>query len=241
MMGMKHLIPLLVLLPAEALAETVLGAYIFHRHGDRTTKSYKPTKLTALGAEQVYTSGSWYRNRYVASNGSNPIFNMASDIALLSQMSITTSVDNVLQASAEGFTQSLYPPAGSAAYETLANGDEVQAPLGGYQYIPINIISTAATTSGSEDSGWLQGSSGCAKAVISSNDYFETDEYTSLLSKTNSFYQDLLPVYNSTFDSSEATYKNAYTSMCGEMNPSFKCNTNTAHSLRLCSRLGDSQ
>lgn len=215
-MEMKHLIPLLAMLPAEVLAETVLGAYIFHRHGDRTTKSYKPTSLTALGAEQVYTSGAWYRNRYIASNSSNPILNIASDIALLSQMSITAPVDNVLQASAEGFTQSLYPPAGSAAYETLANGDEVQAPLGGYQYIPINIVSTAASSSGSEDSGWLQGSSGCAKAVISSNDYFESDEYINLLNKTSTFYQDLLPVYNSTFSSSTATYKNAYTSMCAK-------------------------
>lgn len=210
-MEMKHLIPLLAVLPAEVLAETVLGAYIFHRHGDRTTKSYKPTSLTALGAEQVYTSGAWYRNRYIASNSSTPIFNIASDIALLSQLSITAPADNVLQASAEGFTQSLYPPAGSAAYETLANGDEVQAPLGGYQYIPINIVSTAASSSGSENSGWLQGSSGCAKAVISSNDYFESDEYINLLNKTSTFYQDLLPVYNSTFTSSTATYKNAYT------------------------------
>lgn len=215
-MEMKHLIPLLAMLPAEVLAETVLGAYIFHRHGDRTTKSYKPTSLTALGAEQVYTSGAWYRNRYIASNSSTPIFNIASDIALLSQLSITAPADNVLQVSAEGFTQSLYPPAGSAAYETLANGDEIQAPLGGYQYIPINIVSTAASSSGSEDSAWLQGNSGCAKAVISSNDYFESDEYINLLNKTSTFYQDLLPVYNSTFTSSTATYKNAYTSRCAE-------------------------
>ncbi|ROV99539.1 hypothetical protein VMCG_06336 [Cytospora schulzeri] len=205
------LLPLLAMVPAEVLAETVLGAYIFHRHGDRTTKSYKPTKLTALGAEQVYTSGAWYRNRYIASNSTNPIFNMASDIALLSQMSITAPSDNVLQQSANGFTQSLYPPAGSAAYETLANGQRIQAPLDGYQYIPVNMVSSAASSSDSENSGWLQGSSGCAKAVISSNNYFESNEYTDLLSKTSTFYQDLLPVYNSTFDSSSATYKNAYT------------------------------
>ncbi|KUI68782.1 Lysosomal acid phosphatase [Cytospora mali] len=210
-MEMKHLLPLLALLTGEAVAETVIGAYIFHRHGDRTTKSYKPTSLTALGADQVYTSGNWYRNRYIASNSSNPILNIASDIALLSQLSITAPTDNVLQASAEGFTQSLYPPAGSAAYQTLANGEQVQAPLGGYQYIPVNIVSTAASTSGAEDSGWLQGSSGCAKAVISSNEYFQSDEYIYLLNKTGTFYQDLLPVYNSTFDSSSATYKNAYT------------------------------
>ncbi|KAJ0115505.1 hypothetical protein J7T55_012785 [Diaporthe amygdali] len=209
-MAIKPIIALLSLLPGEALTETVLGAYIFHRHGDRTSKSWPPTSLTALGADQVYVSGQWYRNRYIASNSTHTILNIASDIALLSQMSITAPVDNVLQSSAEVFTQAIYPPAGTAATQTLANGEEVQAPLNGYQYIPVNIVSSAASSSGAEDNPWLQGSSGCAKAVVSSNDYFQSSEYLELLNSTRQFYQDLLPVYNTTFDSSEATFKNAY-------------------------------
>ncbi|KAL1861538.1 hypothetical protein Daus18300_008801 [Diaporthe australafricana] len=209
-MAIKHLVALLSLLTGEALTETVLGAYIFHRHGDRTSKSWPPTSLTALGADQVYVSGQWYRNRYVASNSTHTILNIASDIAVLSQMSITAPVDNVLQASAEVFTQAIYPPAGTAATQTLASGEEVQAPLNGYQYIPVNIVSSAASTSGAEDNPWLQGSSGCAKAVISSNDYFQSSEYLDLLDQTRTFYQDLLPVYNTTFDSAEANFKNAY-------------------------------
>lgn len=212
-MAIKHLVALLSLLPGEALAETVLGAYIFHRHGDRTSKSWPPTSLTALGADQVYVSGQWYRNRYIASNSTHTILNIASDIAVLSQMSITAPVDNVLQASAEVFTQAIYPPAGSAATQTLASGEEVQAPLNGYQYIPVNIVSSAASSSGAEDNPWLQGSSGCAKAVVSSNEYFSSSEYLEILDQTRDFYQDLLPVYNTTFESSEATFKNAYASM----------------------------
>ncbi|KAI7789056.1 hypothetical protein LA080_005160 [Diaporthe eres] len=209
-MAIKHLVALLSLLPGEVLTETVLGAYIFHRHGDRTTKSWPPTSLTALGADQVYVSGQWYRNRYIASNSTHTILNIAPDVAVLSQMSITAPVDNVLQASAEVFTQAIYPPAGSAATQTLANGQEVQAPLNGYQYIPVNIVSSAASSSGAEDNPWLQGSSGCAKAVVSSNEYFSSSEYLDLLNQTRDFYQGLLPVYNTTFDSSEATFKNAY-------------------------------
>ncbi|KKY30131.1 putative histidine acid phosphatase [Diaporthe ampelina] len=125
-------------------------------------------------------------------------------------MSITSPVDNVLQASAEVFTQAIYPPAGTAATQTLANGEEVQAPLNGYQYIPVNIVSSAASSSGAEDNPWLQGNSGCAKAVVSSNEYFSSSEYLDLLDQTRSFYQDLLPVYNTTFEASEATFKNAY-------------------------------
>lgn len=215
---MKHTMARALLLSLlavnEAVAETVLGAYIFHRHGDRTSKSWPPTSLTALGADQVFTSASWFRNRYVASNSTSPILNLATDVASLSQLAITAPVDNVLQSSANVFTQGLYPPAGSEATQTLADGTAVQAPLDGYQYIPVNIVSSASSSSGAEDSEWLQGSSGCANAVSSSNDYLKSAEYLDFLNKTGPFYQDLLPVYNTTFNASTATFKNAYTSMC---------------------------
>lgn len=202
----------LALFTTSITAETILGAYIFHRHGDRTSKSLPPTALTALGADQVFTSSTWFRNRYIANNSSNPILHIASDIAALSQLSITAPVDNVLQASANVFTQGLYPPAGTAADQVLADGTSTQAPFGGYQYIPVNIVTSASSTSGAEDSEWLQGSSGCANAVVSSNEYLQSHEYKDLLSKTGPFYQDLLPVYNTIFNGSTATYKNAYTS-----------------------------
>lgn len=211
---MRYLIPLLSLYFDRAVAETVLGVYVFHRHGDRTSKSLPPTLLTALGADQVFTSATWYRNHYVASNSTSPILDISSDLAVLSQLSITAPVDNVLQASANVFTQGIYPPAGTEADQLLADGSSAQAPLNGYQYIPVNIVSSASSSSGAESSGWLQGSSGCANAVASSNDYLQSQEYMDLLSKTGAFYQDLLPVYNTTFNSSTATYKNAYTSGC---------------------------
>lgn len=210
---MRHSLALSSLLATSnvfAAAETVLGVYIFHRHGDRTSKSTPPTALTALGADQVYTSGTWFRNNYI--NGSSPILHVSSDLVTLSQLSITAPVDNVLQSSAIVFTQAIYPAAGSAADQTLANGQSTQAPLGGYQYIPVNVVTSASSTSGAEDSGWLQGSSGCANAVTSSNSYLQSQEYLTYLNKTGAFYQDLLPVYNSTFAESSATFKNAYTS-----------------------------
>lgn len=210
---MKYLTTILFLFTRSITAETILGAYIFHRHGDRTSKSWPPTALTALGADQVFTSGTWFRNRYIADNSSTPILHIASDLAALSQLAITAPVDNVLQASANVFTQGLYPPAGAAADQVLADGTSTQAPFGGYQYIPVNIVTSASSTSGAEGSEWLQGSSGCANAVVSSNEYLQSQEYTDLLNKTGAFYQNLLPVYNTTFNGSTATYKNAYTSM----------------------------
>ena len=195
-------------------AETVLGAYIFHRHGDRTTKSWPPTALTALGADQVYVSGNYYRNRWVSANASNQINTLQPDIALVSQMSVTAPIDTVLQNSAQVFLQGLYPPAGDASLQTLANGSETQSPLGGYQYIPVNAVSSAASSGSSEDSQWLQAGSGCGKAVVSSNDYFKSAEYIWTLDRTTDFYTSLLPVINTTFSDANANFKNGYASEC---------------------------
>ncbi|KAK3943270.1 putative histidine acid phosphatase, partial [Diplogelasinospora grovesii] len=201
---------LLPFLPSLATAETVLGAYIFHRHGDRTTKSYSPVSLTPLGASEVFASGSWYRDRYISSNASTQINGIASDIAVLSQLSVTSPIDNVLQNSAQVFLQGLYPPAGTASAQVLANGTTVEAPFGGYQYIPVNAVSTAASSGNAEGSEWLQGGSGCGNAVVSSNNYFSSDEYLATLASTRDFYQTLLPVYNGTFPSAKANFQNAY-------------------------------
>jgi len=184
-------------------AETVLGAYMFHRHGDRTPKALAPANLTALGYDQVYTSGQYYRSRYLT--GDSKIKGMNQNIVKLSQLSVTAPVDNVLQNSAQGFTQGFYPPYQQA--QTLRNGSDVQSPMDGYQLIPINTVTTGA---GSEDNGWLQEASSCANAETSSNAFFSSAEYNDLLNKTTDFYNALIPVVKSTFDDKYVSFKNAY-------------------------------
>ncbi|KAF2973024.1 hypothetical protein GQX73_g525 [Xylaria multiplex] len=191
-------------------AETVLGVYIFSRHGDRTPKALAPTNLTSLGAEQVYTSGGWYRDQYVASDASTPIPALSRDIAALTQLTVTAPVDNVLQNSAQAFLQGLYPPAGSITTQELRNETEVTAPLGGYQYIPVNAVESAASSKSSENNPWLQGGSGCDNAVVSSNNYLSSSEYKTYYADSLDFYQSLLPVINSTFTADAANFKNAY-------------------------------
>lgn len=124
----------------------------------------------------------------------------------LSQIAVSAPQDNVLQSSANGFLQGLYPPHETS--QTLRNGTTVTAPMGGYQIIPINLVSSGG---GSEDNGWLQDASGCANAKISSNDYFLSKEYQGLLATTGAFYDRLDPVVNSTFSSADTSFKNAYT------------------------------
>ncbi|KAI9661632.1 MAG: hypothetical protein M1821_008870 [Bathelium mastoideum] len=190
-------------------AETVLGVYMFHRHGDRTAKSTPPANLTDLGYSEVYHSGQYYRSRYVASDASLKISGLNSDVVLQSQIAVSAPADTVLQNSAQGFLQGLYPPVGSQlGNETLANGSGVEAPLNGYQLIPISLVSSG---SGSEDSSWLQSSTGCGNSIISSNDYFTSTDYQGLLKSTAGFYDNLTSAINDTFSSSQISYKNAYT------------------------------
>ena len=200
----------LSLVPLSQAAETVLGVYMFHRHGDRTAKSTPPANLTDLGYEEVYTSGNFYRNRWVSSNATNPIFGLNTDLVKQSQIAVSAPADTVLQNSATGFLQGLYPPVGtSLGSQTLRNGTNVTSPMQGYQLIPISLVTSGT---GSEDNGWLQSASGCNAATTSSNEYFYSQQYMHLLSSTQDFYTSLTPVINGSFSSSQISYKNAYTS-----------------------------
>jgi hypothetical protein len=194
---------------AAAAQETVLGAYIFSRHGDRTAKSTPPANLTDLGYQEVFTSGTYFRDRYIASGASRRIYGLNSDLVKQSQIVASAPVDNVLQNSALGFLQGLYPPVGETlGSNTLANGTSVQTPLNGYQLIPLQTVATGAN---SENSAWLQGSTNCLNAQISSNNYFYSSQYMSTLNATRNFYNGVAPMVNRTFTAAQSSYQNAYT------------------------------
>ncbi|KAK7969792.1 hypothetical protein PG996_001771 [Apiospora saccharicola] len=211
-MALKLTLMALASLPL-AQSETVLGVYIFHRHGDRTPKSHPPANLTSLGAEEVFLSGSYYRNRYVASDASSPVRGLSHDIAVQSQVSVTAPDDAVLHNSAQVFVQGLYPPVGRLSAQQLANGTSVEAPLGGYQYVPVKAVAAASssTRADAENNEWLQGGSGCGNAMVSSNNYFASPEYQQTYADSKGFYQSLLPVIGGTFDADKANFKNGYT------------------------------
>lgn len=197
-------------LSAAHAADTILGVYIFSRHGDRTAKSTPPTNLTDLGYRQVYTSGSYFRDRYISSNASSRIQGINPDVVRQSQLVVSAPQDTVLMNSAQGFLQGLYPPVGDRlGSEELRNRTVVQAPMNGYQLIPVQMV---ASGTGSEDSAWLQGASNCAQAAVSSNEYYESADYADLLASTGDFYKSLTPLVNATFSDNAISYKNAYTS-----------------------------
>jgi len=207
-----HLARLLTVASAASLVnarETVLGVYLFSRHGDRTAKSTPPANLTDLGYQEIFNSGTYFRNRYIEAGATSPLLGISPDLVKESQISVSAPVDTVLQNSALGFVQGLYPPVGSAlGSSALRNGAVVQSPLDGYQLIPIQTVSAGT---GSEDSAWLQDTSNCANAEISSDSYFSTLEYMTVLDETDTFYLSLSPMINRTFSTKETSYQNAYT------------------------------
>jgi len=193
--------------PLVAGQETVLGVYIFSRHGDRTAKSTPPANLTDLGYDQVFTSGTYYRNRYISSDATQRIFGINSDIVKQSQLTASAPADTVLQNSALGFLQGLYPPT-QLGSQKLRNGTTVQAPLNGYQLVPLQTVETGTN---SENSAWLQGSTNCANAQISSNAYYSSAKYLETLSRTQDLYNSIYSDINGTFSQSQGDFKNGYT------------------------------
>lgn len=217
----KQLLFLSTLASWTQAQETVLGVYIFHRHGDRTAKALPPTVLTDLGYAQVFGSGDFYRNRYVDANSAFPILGISPNVVKLSQLSVEAPVDVVLQNSAAAFLQGLYPPVGKTlGTQALANGTNVTSPLDGFQLIPVNVVKSASTSANAENQAWLQGLSGCNNAVLSSNAYFNSLEYSTTLKSTADFYKNIAPVVNNTFTSAYTTFKNAYsgeTAICEDL------------------------
>lgn len=191
--------------------EQVLGVYMFHRHGDRTAKMTPPANLTTLGYQQVYQSGQYYRNRYVTDDAELRINGIESDIVKQSQIAVSAPEDDVLQHSAMGFVQGLYPPVGDRlATTTLGNDSEITAPLNGYQLVSVSDVDQGTD---SENNAWLQSATGCGQATVSSNEYFSSKEYNDLLDSTKDFYTNLSPVVDGVFNESQLSFKNAYTSM----------------------------
>ncbi|KAI9370508.1 histidine phosphatase superfamily [Aspergillus egyptiacus] len=192
---------------AQVSAERVLGAYVFSRHGDRTAKILENTKLTDLGYSQVYLSGSYYHDRYIESSSSQYIQGISEEVVDLSQLTASAPADAVLQNSATGFLQGVYPPVGNLSSQELANGSTIQSPLGGYQLIPLSMIDSGAS---SEDSTWLQSTTDCPNAIVSSNNYYSSELYSELLESTRDFYRSLSPLISSSFSESDMSFKNAY-------------------------------
>ena len=125
----SRLVPVVV---AQNLTETIWSSVIVTRNGDSIPLiSSSPTVLTPLGAQQLYSSGALFRDRYINSNSAIP--GLSKSAIDNSQTFSLSLLADYVEASAQAFIQGLYPPVINtinSPISLLANGSTVSPPLG---------------------------------------------------------------------------------------------------------------
>ncbi|KAG2362444.1 histidine phosphatase superfamily [Suillus spraguei] len=127
----------------------VLGVLVIARNGDRTEYYQDPityessyTESTALGAAQSYQLGSFLRSTYMSASSPSFISNMKTDLVDTHEVHVHAKAGGegpVIFDSAIALLQGLFPP-NPANKIVLANETTIVAPLGGYQYVPIETV-----------------------------------------------------------------------------------------------------
>ncbi|KAJ7692593.1 histidine phosphatase superfamily [Mycena rosella] len=128
---------------------TVLGVIVIARNGDRRAfyqdpKTYAPslTDSTALGVTDLHLLGTQLRAAYLTPGAPSFISDISGDIANTQEVKILAKSGgegSVVFDSAIALLQGLFPPTPRNKI-TLANGAVVMAPLGGYQYVPMETV-----------------------------------------------------------------------------------------------------
>ncbi|EKM53539.1 uncharacterized protein PHACADRAFT_148183 [Phanerochaete carnosa HHB-10118-sp] len=127
----------------------VHGVVVISRNGDRNVAyqhpiSYEvdPTESTPLGEVQAHKLGTYLRNVYFNPDSPSRIRGISSDIVDLKEVhtrvKVGTEGASVFD-SATATLQGLFPPNPKNKI-ILANETTVVAPLGGYQYIPVETV-----------------------------------------------------------------------------------------------------
>jgi hypothetical protein len=135
---------------------TVLSSVVFIRSGDHTPQiiGTDPSILTSLGAQQAYTAGSFFRDRYVSSTSSRsgidkaPLRGLSANSYDPMQTYILAQDTHPTAATAQAFMQGFYPP--YSLNESMAQLLEPSSVLANDSYVLI--ISPAYTDDGANDS-----------------------------------------------------------------------------------------
>ncbi|EIN06643.1 phosphoglycerate mutase-like protein [Punctularia strigosozonata HHB-11173 SS5] len=127
----------------------VHGVVLLVRNGDRTELYQDPNtyktgsvETTALGEVQSHLLGSYLRSLYLDSNSPSHIRGLRTDLVDTKQVHVRVKAGGegtVVFDSAIALLQGLFPPTSNNKI-VLANETEVIAPLGGYQYVPLETV-----------------------------------------------------------------------------------------------------
>ncbi|KAJ7726740.1 histidine phosphatase superfamily [Mycena metata] len=128
---------------------SVLGVVIIARNGDRRAfyqdpQTYAPglTDSTALGVADLHLLGTQLRSTYLTTGSPAFIPSISRDVADTQEVKVLVKAGGegaVVFDSAIALLQGLFPP-NPRNQVKLANGTTVSAPLGGYQYVPMETV-----------------------------------------------------------------------------------------------------
>jgi len=152
-MSRLNLIALLALSSVAAAASSnqiTWGSVIFTYHGEKTPSlANAGYNLSPIGATQLLQAGHTIRDRYVKppANGSRitsaaPINGLSGNAIENTQLTIMSTNDEFVTASAMAFMQGLYPPRNALIVEEetiLSNSTILEYPLDGYQYPNVSV------------------------------------------------------------------------------------------------------
>lgn len=198
--------------------ETIWASVIYTYHGDRTPLLWTaPSVLTPLGARQLYSAGSFFRQRYLRATPdgaeSGPVINNISTDALDNvQISVISTIEQYTGASAIAFMQGLYPPTNVSldGISTLAtpstNGSGATTPLDGYQYPQLYTLSP-------EDpkSIMIDGQFYCPLYREAMNEFAGSEEAMQATSESQEFYDGIeAHILNDVFPGQNISFSDAY-------------------------------
>ncbi|KAJ7027800.1 histidine phosphatase superfamily [Mycena alexandri] len=128
---------------------SVLGVVIVARNGDRRAfyqdpKTYAPglTDSTALGVADLHLLGTQLRSTYLTTGSPTFISSISRDVVDTQEVKVLAKAGGegaVVFDSAIALLQGIFPPDPRNRVK-LANGTTVTAPLGGYQYVPMETV-----------------------------------------------------------------------------------------------------
>lgn len=176
----------------------LLGVVLLVRHGDRQgfyqdpdTYTATATQITPLGNQQEFLLGSDLRSLYLNESSPSYIPGMSTGLFNPSQVYIQADFgdeNGVIYDSCVSLTQGLWP-ATSSNNITLANGTMITAPLGGYQYIPIETVDPNLSIA-------LEGFANCNTFNTHTTEFYNSSIFQEMATQSASFLDSLPPYLN---------------------------------------------
>ncbi|PPQ80102.1 hypothetical protein CVT25_001470 [Psilocybe cyanescens] len=172
------------------LLSKVLGVIVIARNGDRYNYYQDPltyagsnTETTALGEVQSHSLGSLIRSTYFDSSSSSYIEGIRSDLVDNNEVKVRVKAGvegTVVFDSAIALLQGLFPPNPNNKI-VLANETTIVAPLGGYQYVPVETVEPGNDRS-------LESWTNCPAFEKHTKQFYGSDDFKAKSKDASSFF-----------------------------------------------------